>query len=248
MNTTLILGGILLVIVLYGLLYILFPSKEFSYQIDLDKGEVIDGFNITEVENTQVANFTHCFFLYLREAPFMSSASKHNLVKRSGIGGFPIFEIYMTKGSTKLIVTNSNINATSSSPTASEVNGAEITRLPLQKHVHVCVVVRESSIDIYLDGKLVNSSSFENKMLVAYYDQAITLGDDANFTASDNLSAGYMHSYQYIDRAITADELSIIYNSLMTSYSKVDKNSYSAKIYLTRDGNEIGGLSQRFTL
>ena len=115
-------------------------------------------------------------------------------------------------------------------------------------HVHVCVVVQENNMDIYLDGKLVNSSSFEDKMLVAYYDQAITLGDDANFTASDSLSAGYMHSYQYIDRAITADELSTIYNSLMTSYSKVDKNSYSAKIYLTRDGNEIGGLAQRFTL
>lgn len=248
MNTTLILGGILLVIVLYGLLYILFPSKEFSYQIDLDKGEVIDGFNITEVENTQVANFTHCFFLYLREVPTSGTTGKNSLVKRSGIGGYPSFQIFIANGSTKLIAMNSNLHAVDTTHSSSQLNGAEITSLPLQKHVHVCVVVQENNMDIYLDGKLVNSSSFEDKMLVAYYDQAITLGDASNFTAADALSAGYMHSYQYIDRAITADELSTIYNSLMTSYSKVDKNSYSAKIYLTRDGNEIGGLAQRFTL
>ena len=56
-----------------------------------------------------------------------------------------------------------------------------------------------------------------------------------------------MHSYRYTDRALTAEEIVVLYNTYVATYDRNSTDDYSAKIALTRNGDELTDLSRTFT-
>ena len=241
MNPTFILGTILIIVLLYGIFNLLFVKSEPDLQIKLNTEKVIPGDEITETENKKYSDYTHSFFIYLIDKPDASQATADppgfSLVKRiSSSGSGEKFQIYINEDATKLIVRANN---------GTGFNGVQHIGLEYQKHIFVSVVVKRNTIDLYLNGQLVNASVFTLENAANFYNEDITLSS-SNFQLS-SVNKGFMHSYRYTDRALTAEEIVVLYNTYVATYDRNSTDDYSAKISLTRNGDELTDLSRTFT-
>ena len=238
MNPTFILGTILIIVLLYAIFNLLFVKSEPDLQIKLNTEKVILGDEITETENKKYSDYTHSFFIYLIDKPETSDSTDppgYSLVQRISSTGEK-FQIYINKDATKLIVRAHN---------GTDFNGLQHIGLEYQKHIFVSVVVKRNTIDLYLNGQLVNASVFTLENGANFYNEDITLSSTKFKVGSIN--KGFMHSYRYTDRALTAEEIVVLYNTYVATYDRNSTDDYSAKIALTRNGDELTDLSRTFT-
>ena len=250
MNPTLILGTILVLVLLYGIFNLLFVKSDVVMEVPLNSTHVIPGTQITETENKKYSDYTHSFFIFLIDIPPSASTvtdivagtprSGFLLVERVGDNSTSHFQVFLNDDATKLIARALNDNA---SPA---YNGVEHIGLKYQKHIFVTVVVKRNTIDLYLDGELVNASVFDSENAASFYNTDITLSTSGSF-ASGNENRGFLHSYRYTDRALTAEEILALYNSYVATYDRNSTTDFSARLAMTRDGEELTNLSNTFT-
>lgn len=237
MNPTIILGTILIIVLLYGVFNLLFVKSDPVLDIKLNTVHQIEGNEITEIENKKYSDYTHSFFIYLIDKPAASiDPLGYSLVQRVSSSGSEIFQIYINDDATKLIVRADN---------GVNYNGVQHIGLEYQKHIFVSVVVKRNTIDLYLNGQLVNASVFINENKANFYNEPIILSS-TNFKEG-SINKGFMHSYRYTDRALTAEEIVVSYNSYVSTYDRNSTSDYSAKLALTRNGDELTNLSKTFT-
>lgn len=256
MNPTMILGAILLCVIFYVIYNLLFVKSEVASEVKLNSSETIPGTDIIELENKKYSDYTHSFFIFLIDVPdntpgnidsATGTTNGHSLVERIGGDGVTDnktsghFQVYINDDHTKIIARAYN------TATTGGYNGVQHIGIKYQKHIFVTVVVKRNTIDLYLDGRLVSAGVFENENKASFYNQDIDLSKTKNFetTASNNL--GFLHSYQYTDRALTADEIAVLYNNYVQMYSRNSTTDYSGKISLTRNGDELTNLTKTFS-
>jgi hypothetical protein len=239
MNPTIILGTILILVLLYGIFNLLFVKYDPVMEIPLNSTHTMPGNDITEIENKKYSDYTHSFFIYLIDQPDSSIAADvdgYKLVERSSVSGNEKFQIYLNNDATKLIARAWN---------GTDYNGVQHIGLNYQKHIFVTVVVKRNTIDLYLDGQLVNASVFTETNKANFYNTDITLSSTHFQKGSTN--KGFMHSYEYTDRALTAEEIVVLYNSYVSAYNRNSTSDYSAKLSLTRNGEELTDIAKKFT-
>ncbi len=248
MNPTLILGAILVVILLYGIFNLLFVKNDVVMEVPLNSTLTIEGADIIETENKKYSDYTHSFFIFLVDKPTTPSTVRdlvtaderagYLLVERLGDNDTSHFQAFINHDATKLIVRALNDSET--------YNGIQEIGLKYQKHIFITVVVKRNTIDLYLDGQLVNASVFESENKATFYNTDIKLSKDGSFEAASQ-NRGFLHSYRYTDRALTAEEIAALYNSYVATYDRNSTTDYSATLAMTRDGEELTNLSKTFT-
>ena len=257
MNPTMILGAILLCVIFYVIYNLLFVKSEVASELKLNSTETILGTDIIELENKKYSDYTHSFFIFLIDVPDQNSGSidsatgsvnGHSLVERiggNGDGGESMsnghFQVYINEDHTKIVARAYN------TATTGGYNGVQHIGIKYQKHVFVTVVVKRNTIDLYLDGRLVSAGVFENENKASFYNQDIHLSKTKNFQTAASNNLGFLHSYQYTDRALTADEIAVLYNNYVQMYSRNSTTDYSGKISLTRNGDELTNLTKTFS-
>ena len=234
----------MILVLLYGLFNLLFVKSDPVLDIKLNTVHTILGNEITETENKKYSDYTHSFFIYLIDKPDAALATLDppgfSLVQRISSSGSEKFQIYINEDATKLIVRANN--GTNNGP---EYNGVQHIGLEYQKHIFVTVVVKRNTIDLYLNGQLVNASVFTLENAANFYNEDIILSS-TNFQVGTT-NKGFMHSYRYTDSALTAEEIIVLYNSYVATYDRNSTDDYSAKLALTRNGDELTNLSKTFT-
>jgi len=243
MNPTLILGAILVLVLLYGIFNLLFVKSDVVMEVPLNSSYTINSSDIIEIENKKYSDYTHSFFVFLIDKPGVGIELSDN--NNAAIRGFPLVE---RTGSTSHFQTFINADATKLVArvwNGTGYNGVQEIGLNYQKHIFVAVVVKRNTIDLYLDGELVNASIFTTDNVADFYNTDITLSS-SSFEAS-GVNKGFLHSYRYTDRALTAEEIVTLYNSYIATYDKNSTTNYSAKIALTRNGEDLTDLSKTFT-
>ena len=250
MNPTLILGAILVLILLYGIFNLLFVKNDVVMEVPLNSSYQIPSTAIIETENKKYSDYTHSFFIFLVDKPGSHSpmvddlveAGKtrqgYLLVERVGDNSTSHFQVFINPDATKLIARAYNDSGS--------YNGVQEIGLKYQKHIFVTVVVKRNTIDLFLDGQLVNASVFQSENKATFYNTPIKLSADGSFE-SGNQNRGFLHSYRYTDRALTAEEIVALYNSYVATYDRNSTTDYSARIAMTRDGEELTDLSKTFT-
>lgn len=250
MNPTLILGAILVVILLYGIFNILFVKNDVVMEVPLNSSYTIDATDIIEPENKKYSDYTHSFFIFLVDKPTTSSTvtdisngttgtrDGYLLVERKGDDNNSHFQVFINSDATKLIVRALN--------DSKSYNGVQEIGLKYQKHIFVTAVVKRNTIDLYLDGQLVNASVFNSENTATFYNTDIVLSKSGSFETSST-NKGFLHSYRYTDKALTAEEIVVLYNSYVATYDRNSTTDYSAKLAMTRDGEELTDLSKTFT-
>ena len=257
MNPTMILGVILILVLLYGIFNILFVKTDIDTELALNSSKTIDSMKIIEVENKKYSDYTHSFFIFLIDKPYGSSSlttaaseavEGHSLVERvasdGGVGESPSlghFQIYLNDDATKIVARAVNDNG------STDYNGVQHIGIKYQKHIFVAVVVKRNTIDLYIDGQLVSAGVFEHENVAAFYNQDIYLSRTEHFKTNIGNNLGFLHTYQYTDRALTAEEIAVLYNTYVKSYSRNSTSDYSASIALTRNGEELSDLVKTFT-
>jgi len=249
MNPTVILGAILVVILLYGIFNLLFVKSDPVKEIPLNIPDVIEGKDIIETENKKYSDYTHSFFIFLIDKPGDHVSTVRDLtstttttpgfllVERKGSDDKSHFQAYINSDATKLIVRALNADDT--------YNGLQEIGLKYQKHIFITVVVKRNTIDLYIDGQLVNASVFESENTATFYNSNINLSSN-NFHHNDD-NRGFLHSYRYTDRALSADEITTLYHSYVATYDRNSTTDYSARLAMTRNGEELTNLSKTFT-
>ena len=252
MNPTTILGAILILVLLYGIFNILFVKTTVATELKLKESETIKGTSLIELENKKYSDYTHSFFIFLIDKPPTSELIElntadstnpvygHSLVERSAEAmANAHFQIYINDDNTKIVARAFNDSG--------DYNGVQHIGIKYQKHLFVTVVVKRNTIDLYLDGQLVTAGVFDSENLADFYNQDIVLSETSTFKNSDDKNLGFLHSYRYTDRALTAEEIAVLYNTYVKSYSRNSTTDYSAKITLTRDGDELSDITKVFT-
>jgi len=251
MNPTLILGAILFLVLLYGIFNLLFVKNDVVMEVPLNSIYTIESTDIIETDNKKYSDYTHSFFIFLIDKPNTSptvndfvvddnNARRHGflLVERIGDPQSAHFQVFINPDATKLIVRALNDSGS--------YNGVQEIGLKYQKHIFVTAVVKRNTIDLYLDGQLINASVFESENTATFYNTPITLSESNSFQyGSEN--RGFLHSYRYTDRALTAEEIIALYNSYVATYDRSSTTDYSASLSMTRDGEELTDLSKTFT-
>ena len=250
MNPTLILGAILVLVLLYGIFNLLFVKNDVVMEVPLNSTLRIPSTDIIEIENKKYSDYTHSFFIFLIDKPgshgskvydkvhFEEEIDGYLLVERKGDPETSHFQAFINSDATKLIVRALN--------DAGTYNGVQEIGLKYQKHIFVTAVVKRNTIDLYLDGQLVNASVFESENSASFYNTPITLSAENSFRYG-NVNKGFLHSYRYTDRALTAEEIVALYNSYVATYDRNSTTDYSARLSMTRDGEELTNLSKTFT-
>ena len=258
MNPTTILGAILILVLLYGIFNILFVKTTVATELKLKESETIKGTSLIELENKKYSDYTHSFFIFLIDKPTSSSSlataaseavNGHSLVEREAkaLDGASDksnghFQVYITNDGTKLVARAVNDNSA-----IVEYNGVQHIGIKYQQHIFVAIVVKRNTMDLYLNGQLVSAGVFEHENKAEFYNQDIYLSRTENFKSTNGTNLGFLHSYRYTDRSLTAEEIAVLYNSYVASYSRNSTTDYSAKLSLTRDGDELTDLTKVFT-
>lgn len=83
----------------------------------------------------------------------------------------------------------------------------DVSNIPLQKWVHICVVLFNRTMDVYVNGKLVRSCTLPG----------IPVHDDTTlskiYVGQKPTYNGYISKLKYFNRAVTPDEVFKLYNS-----------------------------------
>lgn len=239
MEPAVILGAILLLVILYGVFFLLFPKSNPAAQFNLNSSYVISGTDIVEPDKQRVADYTHSFFLFLVDYPGAPSTGDFILIERETEQGGEPFSVKIGRSGDKLMVY---------SPGPTQTNGLEYIGLEYQKHLFVTVVVKEFTMDLYIDGSLVKSALFSEPNSASYYNNPITISPSGvnQFKGDSDENVGFIHTYNYHHKALSPDEISALYNSYIIQYNKNSTTDYGLKLSLKRNSDTVTELSRKF--
>lgn len=95
--------------------------------------------------------------------------------------------------------------------TEGKPESCEVRNIPLQKWVHICYVLNNRNVDIYINGRLERSCVLKGIPVINNNHNVYPLG--ANNKSSTPGFYGQMSRFQYIAHALTPDEVVAIYSS-----------------------------------
>lgn len=249
MSKNIIISICLLLIICYAIFMFESSSNSLTNIQKLDKEKLIEGTYISETKS-DTPNFTHVFTIYLRSVKDSSTEYTNSsttstltldnnlIIKREGgtspsisnEGGFYVY--YNNLHGLTVIVKNNDADDTTKFNILSH-------ELPLQKWISVAITVSTYSIDIYYDGYLVATSTFEHKNStdLTLYGKNITIGQETSGVD------GWMTNYIYYDEILDINKIKNISIDFNNSYNTKVKDVYGANVILSKGDDEIGKLS-----
>ena len=196
------------------------------------------------IENNKITHssiFTFSFWVYVKEYTYKFSEKKHILaiVEEKN----PHLEIYLDKN-----VNNLKINMATGNDFSQNIE-TTVERFPIQKWTHVLLSYRNRAMDVYIDGKIVNSkviSSPYNKpnQTSKFFINPKT--SEINSSNSDNEAgySGFLATMQYFTRAVQPEEAYAIYKAGYSGGNWLSDlfDKYRLKIAFMEDSKEINSF------
>ncbi len=104
-----------------------------------------------------------------------------------------------------------NLKVLTSTNSVEGVESCDINNIPLMKWVHICYVLNNRTVDVYINGKLERSCALKGIPVIKQDNVFITAGSstDAGLAGFD----GKIGKTQYFTRAILPHEVANLYNS-----------------------------------
>ena len=256
MNQNIILSVFLILVILYAIYSFESSSNSLSKVHKLDKKTTITGTYINETRTTLPA-YTHTFTLFLKTPE--PNSNEHTIGFGAGAGDLSQAKnIIITRGAKTndinsegcfLIYYNNTHGLTVA--IKNEHDGSIVNNvvepsyniisytIPLQKWISVAVTVNTFSIDLFINGYLVNSGTFKHKNTTetTLYGQAIDIGDDNPYCHA------WITNYTYHDKILSVEQIQTITNTFNNSYNTKTKDIYGANVVLTKGDDELGRLS-----
>jgi hypothetical protein len=158
MDTSLIILGVALVLVLYVVFF--FTTAKDSLADKLDLAQVQTPILATSLTKPQNSKFSYEFWMYVygtKENATSGTDGKYIFYRNASAGGGKNIGIRLNSTVPSLTLDYTASRTVSGATTTVPVAVVITDNLPLQSWVHVIVSVDNSYIDIYMNGKLVKS-------------------------------------------------------------------------------------------
>ena len=115
----------------------------------------------------------------------------------------------------------------------------DLVNVPVQRWIHLCIVLHNRTLDVYLNGKMTRSCTYNTPPIV----------NDEDFHITDNDGfKGQISELIYFNRSLSPNEVYSIYNKGYKTFSLYDKlASVTPKVNLnvnvsaSVNDNEVGG-------
>jgi len=181
-NTTIILGTVLVVLIIY----MLFQSYFDGEQKLLSQAYLKDAVNVEKenVSKPNASNFSYGIWIYVQQWKTPTAWSEENsriFARKDELG------LYLGQDATLKVRVADYASGDVNSATASATTYSEITltnNFPIQKWVHVGLVVDGNKFDGYIDGKMVKSIGLKTNITPGLTDgtanNGIEFGKDSN--------------------------------------------------------------------
>ena len=225
MNRNQIMISLILLIFVTSLFFFQSSSNRLSDASDLSNESIIDYANISE-ESSTVTTYTHTFGLYINNANRDNTVSP-NIVNRGESDPY-VFTIE-----------HNFVNGLTIKGSVNSVDTDLFTHnIPIQKWLYITVVVNDTISELYIDGKLVNSS-MQNGAFDTDYEKNITIGDTSDWNAND----AFIASYDYYNYNLKPDAILGLYQKFSNKYNTHTRDIYSIDIDFSKDDQSLANLS-----
>lgn len=161
------------------------PVNAFGDDIERNKPRLPD--------TTQGLAFTYSFWIYIADWQYNFGKTKTVFVKGDANNQAPGVYLYPNKNSMAVRL------STFAMP---EGEGCDIDNVPLQKWVHMGIILDNRTVDIYVDGKLERSCVMRG--VPKLNKSPLQFGSDGGFY-------GQLSRMQYFNRALNANDIHDIY-------------------------------------
>jgi hypothetical protein len=216
-----IFSMILIVVFVIFIVYLIYNYIRTSNTINNESPVIINGeldafvaresVELPQIKSGLAQSFST--WIYIQDYNYNYGAPKHILWKGNpskdidgtsleGDGKMMCPQIYLYPESNTLGI-NTTTTFSGSSPESSDVQN-----IPLMKWVHICYILNNRSVDVYINGKLERSTALRGIPIITNDNLWVTYGEGGENPGF----YGKIGKTQYFTRAITPVEVSDLYN------------------------------------
>lgn len=198
-----IIIGILVIVIIIILVVVI--AKSTTKSTNMIVGNPVDAFNFPtdktfELENSDEGlEFTYSFWIYIHNWNYRRGEWKNIFIKGDDKGDALGSE---NRAPGIWLYPNTNDLHARINTYANPNEGCDIKNIPLQKWVHISMVLNNRTVDMYVDGKLERSCVLMG---------VPKLNEDKLHVATDGGFMGKISKLQYFKNALTPDKIYEIY-------------------------------------
>ena len=202
-------GLIIIVIILVVLVVIIYRNRQRAQQENpLLISSPVDAYNLTSntftVKNSDRGlEYTYSCWIYVQDWYYNYGKYKNIFVKGAPGASSDITATMQTTPGVYLYPETNNLLVRVSTMLNNN-DQVSVTNVPLQKWVHIGVVLNNRTVDVYVNGKLERSKVLSGVPILS--DSNVIVGANGGFF-------GKISRFQYFTRALKPDEVFSIYQS-----------------------------------
>ena len=208
-----VLIGIVVVILIYIIYVYLFSDSSKKRLIQIHNAE--DEFTITRKKLPMTrGQYEYSFSIWFFISNWTSTSGTKTILFMSDkpSGGINDYEWSLTLGGT---VNSLQFNYRTGNKGIGK-NSCEIPNIPIQRWVHLVLVMHNKTLDVYINGKLKRSCIY--KQVPKYNTDDLHITDNGGFK-------GDLSEFKYFNKALSPSEIYGIYSSGYQTMSLYDKLS-----------------------
>jgi hypothetical protein len=235
-----ILFGAIIVIVLYIFYTSVFADKSKNDLVTMHNGKQSHSIPSEKLSVSKSVDYTYAFWIYINDYNYRYSDKKVVLKRSKKIGDkekvFP--EISLGKN-------QNNIHFKVSMEEGGNYTHSDIVvnTIPLQKWNHVIMTKSGSSVDIYLDGKLVKTHILPKQVAAVEDTNILITPNESGESTGEHGFAGYLSKVNYYPNAINTREAYQLYKEGYGSGMLGDFfNRFKLKFAFLQDNQEKSSI------
>jgi len=217
----------------------LFRLKEANQKVEIKNDKIIPS-----------SIFTYSFWVYVKEYTYKFSKKKHILAIVNDAKTNAYLEIYLDENVNDLQIKMATGNDWTNIETTT------VERFPIQKWTHVLLSYRNRSMDVYIDGKIVNSKVISlpynkqpmtSKIIINPPEDIVPTTPPPTTTppqSEEDGYSGFLATMQYFTRAVQPEEAYAIYKAGYSGGNWLSDlfDKYRLKIAFMEDSKELNSF------
>jgi len=224
----------------------LFRLKEANQKVEIKNDKIIPS-----------SIFTYSFWVYVKEYTYKFSKKKHILAIVDDAKTNAYLEIYLDENVNDLQIKMATGNDWTNIETTT------VERFPIQKWTHVLLSYRNRSMDVYIDGKIVNSKVISLPYRKQPTSSKIIINPPGDIVPTEDIVpttpltpppsrqplgedgySGFLATMQYFTRAVQPEEAYAIYKAGYSGGNWLSDlfDKYRLKIAFMEDSKEINSF------
>jgi len=207
---------VVIILLIYAIIQIIRNKNTYSTFLPGVQGSIIPSQSLSTSIIPNSPNSAYSIWVYVDNWNYRLGEKKYILVRGKVLANNDTFEaapvIYLDQFENNLVVETSyhkSMNNDSDPSSVSKQSSADlgihtckVTNIPIQKWVNILVSTSGRTMDIYIDGKLVNTCLLPGTAAVV--DEDIFITPDGGFS-------GYTSKFQYFSNSLTSEDAWTIY-------------------------------------